>query len=918
MDDLSGLTWSSSPQASSAKPTPQIPPLRPTPSPSLSRTGTPVSALQSGSNARVTSSSSAAARTGTHNDSFANLLGPQPVKGANGVSLQERQKQLLAEKARQAEAQTGGYHDQYRTNDNSFWEGLGSGRGTPNPVEEAKRTAPVDDDDILSAFNASAPVDAASHFPPPHSTATASTTDSHQTSLSNGHSGGIYTSSAISEDDDDPFGLGSLSQKPIQKHQRPALDNEDDILGELGKPAPEVLAQRESQRDSKGQMSGTRFSEATPHPSDAALAELVDMGFPLEKSQQALASTKSGSDVQGAVSWLLNQAHQDSRKKPRDQSHRNHSPQNRAGKPQPIDSRRAQDGLNQSTPAWAKKRSDSGQESAQTPASADIAQAATEFGNNLFKSANTLWKTGQKKMQKAVADFQHEGETGTPRWMREPEDPQHVSRSDAEKPNNTAKPVPNSSQTNEAMLLDEGRRPSTQRSAPKPVSRARRRSSDTRPPESSTRKAEPSFSSRPTARPQLGDDRSSSRPTRPMERVSRQAVEAQSSQAYISPARRKKQPIPQPSTAESSAASLDIFSNEPTTHSTDNSAKPKNPSPRPDTMSRSPAPLPIRPKAIPRQAPDVTPSVLSTSTSDRHKGSEAFKRGDYGEAQSCYSKALRPLPPGHPLTIVLLCNRALTCIKVGEPKLAITDADTALKNIGPSRGEGELIALGTEEGSKPMNEFYGKALMRKAEALEHMEKWPEAAKIWRDAVEAGVGGSISIQGRNRCEKASGQTAQTHRPSSIPAVKKQAPKKLVSAPKPSALQELGGGSGPESTAVRRLREANAAAATASDEAFALNDSVEARLIAWKNGKSDNLRALLASLDTVLWPDAGWKKVGMSDLVLPPKVKIVYMKAIAKVHPDKISQQATTEQRMISAAVFAILNEAWDKFKKDNGL
>jgi len=34
--------------------------------------------------------------------------------------------------------------------------------------------------------------------------------------------------------------------------------------------------------------------------------------------------------------------------------------------------------------------------------------------------------------------------------------------------------------------------------------------------------------------------------------------------------------------------------------------------------------------------------------------------------------------------------------------------------------------------------------------------------------------------------------------------------------------------------------------------------------------------------------------------------------------QISQAATTEQKMISAAVFATLNEAWDKFKADNNL
>ena len=35
-------------------------------------------------------------------------------------------------------------------------------------------------------------------------------------------------------------------------------------------------------------------------------------------------------------------------------------------------------------------------------------------------------------------------------------------------------------------------------------------------------------------------------------------------------------------------------------------------------------------------------------------------------------------------------------------------------------------------------------------------------------------------------------------------------------------------------------------------------------------------------------------------------------------EQIPQDATTEQRMISAAVFATLNEAWDKFKTENNL
>lgn len=58
------------------------------------------------------------------------------------------------------------------------------------------------------------------------------------------------------------------------------------------------------------------------------------------------------------------------------------------------------------------------------------------------------------------------------------------------------------------------------------------------------------------------------------------------------------------------------------------------------------------------------------------------------------------------------------------------------------------------------------------------------------------------------------------------------------------------------------------------------------MAWRDGKQDNLRALLGSLENVLWPESGWKKINMSELILANKVKIQYMKGIAKVHPDKV--------------------------------
>lgn len=52
-----------------------------------------------------------------------------------------------------------------------------------------------------------------------------------------------------------------------------------------------------------------------------------------------------------------------------------------------------------------------------------------------------------------------------------------------------------------------------------------------------------------------------------------------------------------------------------------------------------------------------------------------------------------------------------------------------------------------------------------------------------------------------------------------------------------------------------------------------------------GRAGNIRALLSTLHTVLWPDSGWKPPGLTDLVEPARVKRAYMKANLVVHPDK---------------------------------
>jgi hypothetical protein len=660
----------------------------------------------------------------------------------------------------------------------------------------------------------------------------------------------------------------------------------DDILGLLGKPVSEFQARREPVPEVS--KTTTDDSPDLENPQAKAVAELVDMGFPADKAANALATTESGLDVQAAVGYLLNQAHAQAKQQSRD-----HSEDRPRRSPDDFDEQprrpntKAHSGSTRSdasTPAWMREeggrsrsaqRKQDGQSATQEK---DVTQIASEIGSTLFKSANSLWKTGRKQVQKAVADFQQDGDPSVPKWMRSAspaenvERPSQSSRPRRDNPRGAAENV-----TDEAMMLESGGRPPH-----RPETSDRRPTSDTRSSRQRQELEDPRFAQRPSSRSPAPPQPDPRLDKHPAARLTRQQLEEQTEQVYISPARRKKT-TPQPDlfSQEQAAPSRSTPHQVPPSQSNNPFLKATS-APKPQ-ISRATPPIPSKPKAPPRQIPPASASALSTSAGFRQKGTEAFKRGDYSAAHAAYSSALAPLPNTHPITIIVLCNRAVTNIKVGDPKAAVSDADAALAIIGVSKGEGEKIDLGGTEGQKDMKEFYGKALMRKAEALEHMEKWADAGKVWRAAVEAGVGGSVSIQGRNRCDKAAGGGDKAV----TPAAAKRLPVRKPPPPKASALSDLGGGPAADSAAVKRLKEANAAAEKADDEKFALTDQVDAKLIAWKGTKADNLRALLGSLDKVLWPEAGWNKVNMGDLVIPNKVKIVYMKAIAKVHPDKVS-------------------------------
>ncbi|KAJ7965510.1 Auxilin-related protein 1 [Quillaja saponaria] len=91
------------------------------------------------------------------------------------------------------------------------------------------------------------------------------------------------------------------------------------------------------------------------------------------------------------------------------------------------------------------------------------------------------------------------------------------------------------------------------------------------------------------------------------------------------------------------------------------------------------------------------------------------------------------------------------------------------------------------------------------------------------------------------------------------------------------------------------------------------TVDVEINRWAAGKEGNMRALLSTLQYVLWPECGWQPVSLTDVITSASVKKVYRKATLCVHPDKVQQKgANLEQKYTAEKVFDILKEAWNKF------
>lgn len=322
------------------------------------------------------------------------------------------------------------------------------------------------------------------------------------------------------------------------------------------------------------------------------------------------------------------------------------------------------------------------------------------------------------------------------------------------------------------------------------------------------------------------------------------------------------------------------------------------------TGSSSRLPPSRPPRMPPRRLTATIPStIFTTYTSQKSAGADAYKLGQYPAAADAYSRALAPIPEGHVLRLPLLTNRAAARSKVGELSGAGEDCSAAIslveELVGNISAGSEKIgrvrvvieAPGSTDKDTEVDLACGltKAYQRRAEAYEGLEKWAPALADWEVLVGAdwaGASRALAPRGAARCRQMIGNAldgtmSAEKRPVAPSNIAQQPPK-----PRPKARMPPTSLSTGDSPAVAALRAAANVAASEDAERHVHKDAVDGRLLAWRQGKEANIRALLTTLDGILWPELGWKKVGMAEVVGKGQVKVAYMRAIARVHPDKV--------------------------------
>ncbi|WVR03169.1 hypothetical protein IAU60_000160 [Kwoniella sp. DSM 27419] len=833
-------------------------------------------------------------------DAFSSLLAMPSVPGGpmkQTMTMAERQKAAEDERKRKEE------EDRRRFEaEGDFWDNLGSSSKSGSAGLPAVNRPTLASNDLLKpataavASRGTSPIQLSSDLLAPAPARAPSTTSKSAGTFWDQYEPGLTPQTTASKPKSstppsDPFDFDTLAQSVPggsngSSVKTPAtsfnvgntggsggLLDDDDILGDLAKPVSTMPTSAKPQ-PGPSQAPRQSMTQRSMSPPPHVVGQIVEMGFSPQQARQALAKTETGVDVQAALEMLL--GGQGTVRQPPSRTQGSASEdegdddmvemQRRRREEEEREKRRRRRAGPSRDSVRARTQEERDEEATTAEQAEKYLAQASEIGANMFSKATSFWNSSKEKALKVYEEQRKAMEAAAAKETGD----------GARKPVRDGRPkwmteAASDESGDERPDQAGGFKDSDEEEEFRTVPRQTRR-------EVNNAIGGPSRQSRPVET--NGRDRQDA-PYRSAKERADLLFADEEPKRYVSPARHLKKPA---ATAVPPRA-------------------------------RAATPVVALRK---RQLVPADSQQLQAAAKHKLMGNEHFKLGRFAEADSAYSTAISSLPEGHLFLVPLHNNRAAARLKLGDSAPAASDCTVVIDLIGPSYHPSKEAPLPAEIASEvKLADGLVKAMTKRAQAWEMGEKWKNAVDDWvrvmgMDLSMLGSGAastkSLAAEGARRSRKMleGGEARPVVAQSSKPALPKPKPRPVASAANVD-----------KSAAVSELRKAAQVQEAEDEQRHALKDAVDAKLNAWKGGKETNLRALIASLDTVLWDEMlkGGLKVGMHELITEKQVKIKYMKVIARLHPDKISATNTTvEQRMLANGAFGALNDAWQAFSK----
>lgn len=163
-------------------------------------------------------------------------------------------------------------------------------------------------------------------------------------------------------------------------------------------------------------------------------------------------------------------------------------------------------------------------------------------------------------------------------------------------------------------------------------------------------------------------------------------------------------------------------------------------------------------KKRPEAVVTATAAQLAQCETFKEQGNTFFRQGQYGDAEACYSRSIAALPSSHLQLVPILNNRAAARLKTGNYKECLGDC-TAVEEMCTRELDYDDVS---ESQQVDYRDAIAKALLRRATAYEAMEKWDEAGRDYRKAVEWNAGAKGAAEGILRCGKALARAGRIER------------------------------------------------------------------------------------------------------------------------------------------------------------